>query len=154
RLGVDAGRGRMRLARRVAFAVTITALLGVALVSSAISRFDAAHAQNAGGRIVVAAAAQKDAVKQKDSPKAPAAPKGPAAAAKKGPTGPGIPPAYATMPLAERVALQFDLAWSGDYNGLINGEINDRTVAAVRALQTRNKFNVTGVLAPNERAVL
>ena len=25
---------------------------------------------------------------------------------------------------------QFDLAWSGDYNGLINGEINDKTVAS------------------------
>ena len=30
------------------------------------------------------------------------------------------------MSLAERVGVQFDLAWTGDYNGLINGEFNDR----------------------------
>src|SRR4051794_41270344 len=39
------------------------------------------------------------------------------------------------MPLAERVGIQFDLAWTGHFNGLINGEFNDRSVAAVKAFQ-------------------
>ena len=30
-------------------------------------------------------------------------------------------------PLAERIAIQSDLAWTGDYNGLINGEFSDTT---------------------------
>jgi len=133
----------MRFAK-IAFAISITVLPGYALLSGIISRLDLAQAQSTGGRIILAAAAKKDAAK--DASKAPAAPKAPA-------PGP-VPPGYATMPVTERVALQFDLAWSGDYNGLINGEINDRTVAAVKALQTRNKFKVTGILAPPERAIL
>jgi peptidoglycan hydrolase-like protein with peptidoglycan-binding domain len=58
------------------------------------------------------------------------------------------------MPLAERVGIQFDLAWANYYNGLINGEFNDRAVAAVRAFQKDNRFRETGVLAPQERTVL
>jgi peptidoglycan hydrolase-like protein with peptidoglycan-binding domain len=61
---------------------------------------------------------------------------------------------YPGMPLADRVALQFDLAWSGHYNGLINGEFSDRAIAAVRAFQKNYKFKETGVLAPPERAAL
>src|SRR5262249_27465296 len=29
---------------------------------------------------------------------------------------------YAAIPLAERVAIQNDLIWTGDYNGVLNGE--------------------------------
>src|SRR4051812_8009022 len=61
---------------------------------------------------------------------------------------------YPNMPLAERAAIQFDLAWSGHYNGLINGEFNDKSIAAVRAFQRDYKFKETGVLAPPERALL
>src|SRR5882724_1988276 len=32
---------------------------------------------------------------------------------------------YAAIPFAERLAIQSDLAWTGDYNGLITGEFND-----------------------------
>ena len=35
---------------------------------------------------------------------------------------------------AERVAIQLDLAWTGEYNGLINGEFNDRTIAAIKGV--------------------
>src|SRR3954462_8212162 len=28
------------------------------------------------------------------------------------------------IPIAERTGIQFDLAWTGHYNGLINGEFN------------------------------
>src|SRR5258707_11072439 len=58
------------------------------------------------------------------------------------------------MPLAERIGVQFDLAWTGHFNGLINGEFNDRSVAAVRAFQKDYRFKETGVLAPAERAQL
>src|SRR4051794_25399096 len=62
------------------------------------------------------------------------------AAKKKAPAPPkAAPPAlktgevYSAMPLGERVAIQFDLAWSGQFNGSITGEFNDRAIAAVRA---------------------
>ena len=61
---------------------------------------------------------------------------------------------YAAFTLAERIALQSDLVWTGDYNGLVNGEFSDRLVAAVKAFQTRNKTKPTGVLNPQERAIL
>ena len=61
---------------------------------------------------------------------------------------------YAAIPVAERVSLQSDLVWTGDYNGLINGEFSDRLVAAVKAFQKRNKSKDTGVLNPQERAIL
>ena len=61
---------------------------------------------------------------------------------------------YAAFTLAERIALQSDLVWTGDYNGLVNGEFSDRLVAAVKAFQTRNKSKPTGVLNPQERAAL
>jgi S1-C subfamily serine protease len=54
----------------------------------------------------------------------------------------------------DRLALQFDLAWSGDYNGLVNGEINDKTTAAIKTFQHDRKFKETGVLNPQERALL
>ena len=67
--------------------------------------------------------------------KAPTAKKDTPAAKKGAPAPPPPPGAYATMPLAERVGIQFDLAWTGYYNGLINGEFNDKSIAAVRAFQ-------------------
>ena len=58
------------------------------------------------------------------------------------------------MPLAERVGIQFDLAWAGYYNGLIDGEFTDKSVAAVKAFQKDRKFKESGVLAAQERALL
>ena len=52
------------------------------------------------------------------------------------------------------LAIQFDLAWTGDYNGLINGEVSDKTTAAIKAFQRNRKFKETGVLNPQERALL
>lgn len=62
--------------------------------------------------------------------------------------------AYSTMPLADRISLQSDLIWSGDYNGGVDGDMGDRAIAAVRAFQKRNKAKETGVLTPQERATL
>ena len=62
--------------------------------------------------------------------------------------------AYDAIPLAERMAIQSDLIWTGDYNGLINGEFSERLVEAVRTYQKRHKDKVTGVPSPQERKAL
>jgi peptidoglycan hydrolase-like protein with peptidoglycan-binding domain len=84
---------------------------------------------------------------------APGPGKPPAGAAKK-PAAPSLEQTYAAMPLAERIAIQTDLVWTGEYNGLIDGEFNARAIAAVKAFQKRNRSRETGVLNPQERAAL
>jgi peptidoglycan hydrolase-like protein with peptidoglycan-binding domain len=73
---------------------------------------------------------------------------------KPAPIDPALRESYAAIPLAERVALQSDLIWTGDYNGLINGEFSERLVEAVRAYQKRQKAKPTGIFNPQERAAL
>jgi peptidoglycan hydrolase-like protein with peptidoglycan-binding domain len=58
------------------------------------------------------------------------------------------------MAQAERQAIQSDLAWSGNYNGAINGEVSDRMVAAIKAFQKDRGAKQTGVLNPQERGTL
>ncbi|MGP9813272.1 peptidoglycan-binding protein [Rhodopseudomonas sp. NSM] len=58
------------------------------------------------------------------------------------------------MTAAERQAIQSDLAWTGDYNGVINGEASDRMVTAIKAFQKNHGGKPTGVLNPQERAQL
>ena len=79
-----------------------------------------------------------------------------AAAARKRPPAPPAPPRdnSSAIPLADRIAIQFDLAWAGEYNGLINGDLNDKTIAAIKAYQRNRKFKETGVLNTQERALL
>ena len=77
-----------------------------------------------------------------------------AAAAPKRAATPPAPARDASIPLAERIAIQFDLAWTGDYNGLVNGEFNDKTTAAIKTFQRDRKFKETGTLNPQERALL
>jgi peptidoglycan hydrolase-like protein with peptidoglycan-binding domain len=55
---------------------------------------------------------------------------------------------------ADRMLLQSDLAWVGAYNGLINGEVSDRLVAAIKSFQKDNGGKQTGVLNPQERGAL
>jgi peptidoglycan hydrolase-like protein with peptidoglycan-binding domain len=76
-----------------------------------------------------------------------------AAARKRASTSP-VPSREASMPLADRLAVQLDLAWTGDYNGLINGEANEKTTAAIKAFQRNRKFKESGVLNTQERALL
>jgi peptidoglycan hydrolase-like protein with peptidoglycan-binding domain len=74
-------------------------------------------------------------------------------AKKKGATAqPGRDPGGVSV--AERASIQFDLAWIGAYNGLITGEANDKTSAAIKAFQKDHRFKETGTLAPPERAQL
>ncbi|TMJ05231.1 MAG: peptidoglycan-binding protein [Alphaproteobacteria bacterium] len=84
----------------------------------------------------------------------PAAKAAPAAKAEKKATTDAIAASYTAIPLAERLSIQNDLAWTGDYNGAINGEFGERAIAAVKAFQKRNGGKETGVLNQPERAAL
>jgi len=58
------------------------------------------------------------------------------------------------MAQAERLALQSDLAWVGEYNGAITGDPSERMVDAIKAYQKLKGSRPSGVLNPQERAVL
>jgi peptidoglycan hydrolase-like protein with peptidoglycan-binding domain len=58
------------------------------------------------------------------------------------------------MALAERQAIQSDLAWVGQYNGAITGEVSERMVAAIKEFQKERGGKPTGVLNPQERGAL
>ena len=58
------------------------------------------------------------------------------------------------MGQVERLALQSDLAWVGQYNGAITGDISERMVNAIKEFQKGRGGKPTGVLNPQERGVL
>src|SRR6202795_191825 len=58
------------------------------------------------------------------------------------------------MAQGERQAIQSDLAWVGQYNGAITGEVSERMVAAIKEFQKDRGGKPTGVLNPQERSVL
>jgi peptidoglycan hydrolase-like protein with peptidoglycan-binding domain len=58
------------------------------------------------------------------------------------------------MAQAGRLAIQSDLAWVGNYNGAISGEVSERMVAAIKEFQKARGGKPTGVLNPQERDVL
>ena len=76
-----------------------------------------------------------------------------AAARKRGATS-QAPTRSAPGALADRLTTQLDLAWTGDYTGLIKGEANEKTTAAIKSFQKNRKFKETGILNTQERALL
>ncbi len=58
------------------------------------------------------------------------------------------------MAQAERLSLQSDLAWVGQYNGAITGDVSARMVEAIKEYQKLKGGKPTGVLNPQERAAL
>ena len=58
------------------------------------------------------------------------------------------------MGQSERLALQSDLAWVGQYNGAITGDVSERMVNAIKEYQKLKGGKPTGVLNPQERAGL
>src|SRR5690349_13746331 len=58
------------------------------------------------------------------------------------------------MAQAERLALQSDLAWVGEYNGAITGDVSERMVNAIKEFQKNRGGKPTGVLNPQERSAL
>jgi putative peptidoglycan binding protein len=67
---------------------------------------------------------------------------------------PEVIAAYAAMPVADRRAIQSDLVWTGDYNGIPSDEFGDRSIAAVRTYQARSGAAETGILTVEQRAAL
>ncbi|MBR0755862.1 peptidoglycan-binding protein [Bradyrhizobium jicamae] len=58
------------------------------------------------------------------------------------------------MAQTERLALQSDLAWVGEYNGAITGDVSERMVNAIKEFQKNRGGKPTGVLNPQERGAL
>jgi peptidoglycan hydrolase-like protein with peptidoglycan-binding domain len=58
------------------------------------------------------------------------------------------------MSQGERLAIQSDLAWVGQYNGAISGDVSERMVEAIKEYQKASGDKPTGVLNPKERSVL
>ncbi len=58
------------------------------------------------------------------------------------------------MGQAERLSLQSDLAWVGQYNGAISGDVSERMVNAIKEFQKARGGKPTGVLNPQERGLL
>src|SRR5450432_3249641 len=58
------------------------------------------------------------------------------------------------MAQAERLALQSDLAWVGQYNGAITGDVSERMVNAIKEFQKARGGKQTGALNPQERGIL
>ena len=97
---------------------------------------------------------EKKAETKGEAKPAPAAKAKAATKGDKGGVAKALTDSYGAIPLAERMAIQSDLVWTGDYNGLVNGEFSERAVAAVKAFQKRNGGKETGVLNQPERAAL
>lgn len=73
------------------------------------------------------------------------------------PVRPALPKPEETanaMAQAERLALQSDLAWVGQYNGAITGDASERMVNAIKEFQKTRGGKPTGLLNPQERSVL
>jgi hypothetical protein len=68
--------------------------------------------------------------------------------------GSAVPAAVAAMPDGEWLAVQSDLVWLGDYQGMSAEEFDGHTLDAIKAFQKRHNGKETGVLTPDERAVL
>jgi hypothetical protein len=82
----------------------------------------------------------------------PAAP-APAAAAKPAPAKPEAT-GYAALPLADRIALQSDLVWTGDLNSIADGAWGDRSNTAIKTFQKRKGGKDSGTLTGEERTAL
>jgi len=101
--------------------------------------------------------ASHDLAGRADAQLAPVKPKAAAPATADGSSRPRLQTPAETaraMPESERLSIQSDLAWTGYYNGLINGEVSDRMIAAIKAFQKAHRSKETGVLNPQERSAL
>lgn len=102
--------------------------------------------------LIVLAAAGSAAAQGSPPPATAASKPQPAAAAKARPGAAAVPDNGKA--LAERLALQSDLVWTGHFNGVINGEASERLAAAIKTFQRENGGKPSGVLTPPERALL
>ncbi len=110
-------------------------------------------------RIVCAAAlilavAAPAAAQPQGKPQPPGKSQAKSPAGKKQPRPNPVAQSYGALAANERIAIQTDLIWAGDYNGVADGEFGERAIAAVKAFQKRNGGKETGVLNLQERAAL
>ncbi len=56
--------------------------------------------------------------------------------------------AYEALPEPDRRAIQDALIWTGDYNGVVDGNFGKRTRDAILAYQANIKAPTTGILDP------
>jgi hypothetical protein len=153
---------------RIAIAVLLSLWLAAPAVAEPAAKKAAAPAAKAAPKATPAAKtapqAKKAATEAKQAPAAgkaaPAAKAAPKAAKATGkaPPAPKPDPAvvatYAAMPAAERRAIQADLVWTGDYNGIPSDDFGERSIAAVKAFQARSGAPDTGLLTPEQRTAL
>src|SRR5262249_49493290 len=99
------------------------------------------------------AAIAEDAQPKPAAPKA-AAPAKPNAKKTPPPAAASAKQTYDAMPQADRISIQSDLIWTGDYNGIADGDFNERSIEAAKAFQARQGNKGTGVLNVQERALL
>jgi peptidoglycan hydrolase-like protein with peptidoglycan-binding domain len=84
----------------------------------------------------------------------PAAPANPPAAPALDPAQAASKAAFDRLDDAERKAIQNDLIWSGDFNGVAGGEFGRRTYDAMLGFERRTGGVADGILTPPERASL
>lgn len=84
----------------------------------------------------------------------PAATPAPAPAPALDPAQAAAKAAFERLDEAERRAIQNDLIWTGDFNGVAGGEHGKRTHDAILAYERRAKAAADGILSPAERAGL
>jgi hypothetical protein len=70
------------------------------------------------------------------------------------PVRPATPAPADPAAQADRLSLQSDLAWIGQYNGAITGDASARMVNSVKEYQKLKGGQPTGMLTPQERAAL
>ena len=77
--------------------------------------------------LAAAEPAKQDATPKQEQPaKSKKADKSAPSKAEKKAATDAIAASYEAIPLAERVSIQSDLIWTGDYNGMLNGEFGER----------------------------
>lgn len=126
-------------------AVVWVMMIVLALGSQAVAQSQRSATASQPAAQAKAKPAKKAAAKKKEKEKP--APAAPAAT-------PEQRAAYAALPVAERIAIQSDLIWTGDLLGSVDPAFGDRAVAAVRSFQRRNKVDDTGILTLEQRQAL
>jgi peptidoglycan hydrolase-like protein with peptidoglycan-binding domain len=58
------------------------------------------------------------------------------------------------LSVAERLVVQYELAWTGDFTGMITGEAGEKTSEAIQSFQQIRGHKATGALTPEERVAL
>jgi peptidoglycan hydrolase-like protein with peptidoglycan-binding domain len=126
-------------------AVAWVTVIALALVSQAMAQSQTpAPAAQPAAKAKAKPSKKATAKKDKEKPAPPAA----------APATPAQRAAYTVLPVAERIAIQSDLIWTGDLSGSVDPDFGDRAIAAVRSFQRRNKAEETGILTPDQRQTL